>query len=266
MTGVNSCAVSVLGSPWRAFLLDYEIIAIFKCAGPCNQRRVLFVLSTHRWVPSSPNRKISRTMPYNGAPTTRNPTVRPSQYLPNAPRASPQFSRETPMSTTAAWSEFRRNLGTCIAALEEDEVLIINHKFSPHYVQFACLGWHGTRAEAASNAFIDAPECVLTAQQYKRMDRIGWHRATFLPDTPMTEAIISGSPNFFADAPYQNDMKTLAMMAVRAIREVYGVPHPGMLSYVAFHRDGTSVRFPTLRLLREMNTEVTIRSGSIESA
>jgi len=170
------------------------------------------------------------------------------------------------MSTTAAWSEFRRNLATCIAALEEDEILIISHQFSPHYVQSACLGWHGTRSEAASNAFIDAPEPMLTAQQSQRMTRIGWHPATFLPDTPMTEANISGSPNFFADAPYQSDMKSLASMSVRALREVYRVPHPGMLSYIAFHRDGTSVRFPTLRLLREMNTDVTIRSGSIESA
>lgn len=170
------------------------------------------------------------------------------------------------MSATAAWSEFRRNLGTCIAALEEDEILIISHKFSPHYVQFACMGWHGTRAEAASNAFIEAPEALLTAHQYRRMDRIGWQRATFLPGTPLTEADVSGSPNFFVDASYRSDMKVLATMAVRAMREVYGVPHPGMLSYTAFHRDGTSVRFPTLRLLRQMDTEVTIRTGSIESA
>ncbi len=196
----------------------------------------------------------------------KNPTVTPSPYLSNTPRDTPQFSRETQLSATPAWSEFRRNLATCIAALEEDEILIISHKFSPHYVQFAGLGWHGTRAEAASNAFIDAPEALLSEQQYQRMDRIGWHRATFLPDTPLTEAVVPGSPNFFADAPYQSDMKSLATMAVRALREVYGVPHPGMLSYVAFHRNGTSLRFPTLRLLREMNTEVTIRSGSVESA
>lgn len=167
---------------------------------------------------------------------------------------------------TTAWSEFGRNLAICSAALEEDEILIISHKFSPHYVQFAGLGWYGTRAEAASNAFIDAPEALLTEQQYQRMDRIGWQRATFRPDAPLTGAMVSGSPNFFADAPYQSDMKVLATMAVRALREVYGAPHPGMLSYVAFHRDGTSVRFPTLRLLREGNTRIAIRSVSVEGA
>jgi hypothetical protein len=204
------------------------------------------------------------TMQHSTRHQHNNRTVTPSRYLPNAPPATLSILPGDPMSVTSAWSEFRRNLATCIAALEEDEILIISHTFSPHYVQFACLGRHGTRTEAASNAFIDAPEPALSEKQYQRMDRICWHRATFLPDTPLTEAIVTGSANFFADAPYQSDMKSLATMSVRAFREVYGVQHPGMLSYIAFHRDATSVRFPTRRLVRESSAAVTIRSGSIE--
>lgn len=154
------------------------------------------------------------------------------------------------MTANAAWNEFARNLASCISALEEDEFLLVARKTSNYYIQFAGLGWHGIRGEAVSNNFIESPEELLTEAQYSAMVRIGWNRATSLPSETLTKKNIHGSPNFFADADRGSDMNALAAISVKALRQVYGVPHPGMLTYEAFHTDGSCIRFPTLRIVR----------------
>ncbi len=163
------------------------------------------------------------------------------------------------MTTAQAWREFTRNLADCIDGLEEDEFLFVSYKDANYFVQFAGQGWYGVRAEASSNAFIEPPEALLTQGQYRQMAKLGWNRATD-PNEPVGG---DGSPNFFVDVPRAHDHTALARMASRTLRRVFGIAHPGMLQYLAFHSSGASIRFPTLRLHR--NTATTTSCVSLDS-
>lgn len=150
------------------------------------------------------------------------------------------------MNTAQAWRDFTRNLAECLRVLEEDEYLIVSYKDANYYVQFADQGWYGIRAEASSNAFIEPPQALLTEAQYRQMARLGWHRATDINEP----AGADGSPNFFVDVPRGQDLRLLARLAVRTLRRVFGIAHPGSLQYLAFHTSGASIRLPTLRIMQ----------------
>lgn len=154
------------------------------------------------------------------------------------------------MTADAAWRDLATNLADCLGALEEDEFLIISKKHANVFVQFAGQGWYGMRAEAVCNSFIQPPTALLTEAQYAAMDTLGWHRATNAEPDPAVSGDVDGSPNFFVDVPRGSDHAAVAEMAVRTLRDVNEVGHPGQLEYAAFHEDGTSIRFPTLRILR----------------
>ena len=163
------------------------------------------------------------------------------------------------MSVKQAWREFTKNLAACIGALAEDEYLIIARKRANQYVQFAGQGAYGIRAEAAGNGYIEPPELLLNERQYARMQRLGWCRPTALPDDPC----VLGSPNFYTDGANSEDgCRAMAKRATRTFRRVYGVEHPGMLNYEAFHCEGTSIRFPTLLIKRRV-PEPVFRSGEM---
>ncbi len=153
------------------------------------------------------------------------------------------------MAANKPWRDFSKNLTACIGALAEDEYLIIARKGATQYVQFAGLGAYGIRAEAAGNGYIEPPELLLDQGQYAHMLRLGWSRPTALPDTP----VLRGSPNFFVDVEStENALRELGRRTTRTFREVFGVEHPGMLHYEAFHSEGTSIRFPTLLIKRRV--------------
>lgn len=156
------------------------------------------------------------------------------------------------LSTDEEWGRFAANLALCLADLDEDEFLIVSAKRMPcHYLQFAGQGHFGMWVEAASNAFIEPPEAQLTAQDYTALTDMGWR----LPkDRPPQEADEPRDPegpgNFFLDLGVPVDCEALAALAIRTIREVYGVRHPGMLEYTAFGRDNTQIRFSNLLIKR----------------
>jgi hypothetical protein len=153
------------------------------------------------------------------------------------------------MAVTKHWRDFTKNLAACIGDLAEDEYLIISRKRVNQYVQFAGHGSYGIRAEAAGNGYIEPPELLLDERQYARMQRLGWSRPTALPDQPTP----LGSPNFYADVDATDaGLRALARRTTQTFRTVYGVGHPGMLEYQAFHSEGTSIRFPTLLIKRRM--------------
>jgi hypothetical protein len=164
------------------------------------------------------------------------------------------------MTVKKAWREFTKNLAACIGALAEDEYLIIARKHTNQYVQFAGQGAYGIRAEAAGNGYIEPPDRLLDERQYARTQRLGWCRPTALPDDPCA----LGSPNFYTDgANSEESLRELAKRATRTFRQVYGVEHPGMLNYEAFHCEGTSIRFPTLLIKRRV-PEPVFRFGEME--
>jgi hypothetical protein len=163
------------------------------------------------------------------------------------------------MTVKKAWREFTKNLAACIGALAEDEYLIIARKHANQFVQFAGQGAYGIRAEATGNGYIEPPELLLDERQYARMQRLGWNRPTALPDEPC----VLGSPNFYADGANSDDgCREMAKRATRTFRRVYGVAHPGMLHYEAFHCEGTSIRFPTLLIKRRV-PEPVFRFGEL---
>ncbi|AMW03732.1 TY-Chap domain-containing protein [Gemmatimonas phototrophica] len=160
------------------------------------------------------------------------------------------------MAVNKHWRDFTKNLAACIGALSEDEYLIIARKGANQYVQFAGQGAYGIRAEAAGNGYIEPPELLLDERQYARMQRLGWSRPTALPDEPCA----LGSPNFFTQMlPTEVGLRELARRTTQTFRTVYGVAHPGMLHYEAFHSQGTSIRFPTLLIKRRVPEPVTPR-------
>jgi hypothetical protein len=59
------------------------------------------------------------------------------------------------------------------------------------------------------------------------------------------------SPNFFRDFDRPVPCADAARMAVRALTEVFEIPHPGSLMYKAFDKKDRTILVPTLGLKRE---------------
>ncbi len=159
----------------------------------------------------------------------------------------------------AAWRELERALASVLAALTEDQFLIISVKGTGreregdrrgagYYVQFAAQGRHGYRAEAVSNVFLVGRE-RLGARQRRTLVSLGWHPPTNRGGRPRRDD--EGSPNYFVDWPATAPVAQLAELAVRTLREVYDVTHPGSLQYQAFDADGRELVLPMLGLKRE---------------
>ncbi len=154
-------------------------------------------------------------------------------------------------STKEEWARLTSNLAACLGDLDEDEFLIISSKQANLYVQYAAQGQFGMRAEAACNSFIEPLTALLTVEQFEQMVSLGWNRATNPPPMELGEPEpADGSPNFYIDAPHPVDLVALAALGTETLRDVYVIRHPGALEYKAFAKDGTLIRFPTLRIMR----------------
>lgn len=147
------------------------------------------------------------------------------------------------------WDRLADNLAVCLADLSEDEFLILSSKRANHFVQFAAQGHFGMRIEATSNAYVAPPEAVLSADAYSAMAELGWKSPTGVPGSEPRDP--DGSPNFFLDLALPVDFRRVADMAVKTLRQVYRIPHPGQLQYKSFDSSGIEIRFPNLRLKRE---------------
>lgn len=153
------------------------------------------------------------------------------------------------LSASEEWQRLTEDLASCLEALNEDEDLVITHKRTNRYVQFAGQGEFGMRIEATSNAYIEPEAAQLTTQDYLVMGELGWHLPKEeLALQPGANADPDSSPNFFLDLANPIDFNTVAALAVQTLRGVYRIRHPGMLVYKAFDSDGAKIRFPTLRL------------------
>ncbi len=153
------------------------------------------------------------------------------------------------LSADEEWQRLTEDLGTCLAALNEDEYLILTYKRGICFVQFAAQGEFGMRIEATSNAYIEPATARLAPQDYLIMAELGWH----LPNEELAkhggaDADPDSSPNFFLDVANPIDFRAVATLAVNTLRRVYHIRHPGMLVYKAFASEGSEIRFPSLRL------------------
>lgn len=129
-----------------------------------------------------------------------------------------------------AWQAFRARLADHLAGMADDDVLVVDTDPADEttggaapYVQFCAWGEAMLRGEVASNAYL-APERRIDDRAAETVVSIGWRAPTCAPD----DEADSGSTNFFLDAG-TNQADRLAVMAVRVLREVFGVVHPSFL-------------------------------------
>ena len=80
------------------------------------------------------------------------------------------------------------------------------------------------RAEVASNAYLHKRH-ALNPSQHQHLLEMGWLEPTFEPE----EEPDNGSPNYFVDVAV-GEASRVAAMAVGALRDVFGAPHPSFLT------------------------------------
>ena len=135
-------------------------------------------------------------------------------------------------SLARAWSRFQVRLADHLAAMEDDDLLLVEVESTLEeddagaapYVQFCAWGEEMLRAEVSSNHYL-APEHRLETVGEEALGRVGFEAPTYAP----SEEPDSGSANFHVDVR-RNEADRLAVMAVRALRDVFGVAHPAFLS------------------------------------
>lgn len=133
-------------------------------------------------------------------------------------------------SAAGAWSRFQVRLADRLVEMGEDDAVVIDVEAADEldgaspYVQFVVFG-DGTmlRGEVSSDAYLDERYALGEAGS-ARLRSLGWHEPTVGPGEPEGQ----GSANFFRDVEV-GDGDRLAVMAVKALREVFGVLHPAFL-------------------------------------
>lgn len=127
-------------------------------------------------------------------------------------------------ATARAWSRFQVRLADHLATMVEDDTLVVSAETAVDeedgaapYVQFCAWG-DQVRCEAVSNDFL--------AREY-HLDGVGTLALLELGYGAPHDGC-SGSPNFFVDLR-ATDVDRAAAMAMRALRDVFGVPHPAFL-------------------------------------
>ena len=165
-----------------------------------------------------------------------------------------------------AWDEFRDRLTEVLPALSEHEFIIIQRQGTNQFVQFMSHGRDGMRAEAVSNGYLSAAT-QLSGASIAGLLAMGWRVPTYLPTTTLdSQEPKTGSPNFFLDIATPVPHGQLAALAVRTLRETYGVRQPEHMEYMAMSSSifGESVRFPSLGIKRWVRT--TERKGILSVA
>ncbi|HEU5455088.1 MAG TPA: hypothetical protein VFU85_05325, partial [Nocardioides sp.] len=147
-------------------------------------------------------------------------------------------SSEFDAVTDRAWNGFRARLADHLAAMEDDDVLVVDtdpadetEDGAAPYVQFCARGKTCLRGEVVSNAYL-APAHRLDEAQIGAVTEIEWQP----PTRGRGDEPDSGSENFFADLE-RNEADRMAVMTVRVLREVFGVVHPSFLSADGLEED-----------------------------
>lgn len=129
----------------------------------------------------------------------------------------------------AAWVTFRRRLADRLEQVEEDELLLLEVESGTSedeldgcapYAQFCGWGDGMIRAEVVSDHYLDA-RYELGAAGDASLRALGW-------DPPAEDEEAFAELNYSVDL-HQDDVEQLAVMVVRALREVYGCPHPAFV-------------------------------------
>lgn len=137
-------------------------------------------------------------------------------------------------STARAWSKFQARLADHVADMQDDDILLVEAESaadedeadgSAPYVQFCAWGEEFVRCEVSSNDYL-ATEHLLDPAAVETLTALGWSAPTCGrdDDDPGEE-----SANFYLDVD-RSHVDRLAVMTVKALRDVFGVAHPVFLS------------------------------------
>lgn len=172
-------------------------------------------------------------------------------FLASGERPHP-LAKAAPAGPT--WEAFEPALAAAVAELDEGQCLVLSVRGtgveglpgppgSSYYVQFVGGEGGDVRAEAVSNSFLVGDE-RLSPEAQVRLVELGWQPPTHLPGDEQADP--EGSSNYFHDHAAPVDADAVASSAVAALREVYGVAEPAVLSYLAFDAAGTEFELPGL--------------------
>lgn len=132
-----------------------------------------------------------------------------------------ELERRWDDAVETAWREFRQRLADHVAGMGPDDSLVVEMPqehdggASP-YCQVAG-GDDVVRVEAVSNVYL-ADECLLDDDQEAALGDMGFQQ-------PNAWSWEDGDTNFWLDVD-RREADRVAVMVVRALREVYGVLHP----------------------------------------
>jgi Putative bacterial sensory transduction regulator len=138
------------------------------------------------------------------------------------------------------WEVLQDRLALVLGRMAVDTFLVISASSPdaefPYYVQFAQGGRSGFLAEAVGNAHLGGTS-ALSPTQDEQMGDLGWMSPTPRSTTDVNYSRQWPMPVPFADA---------AALAVRTLREVYGIRETSQLAYKSFARGGHQFAQPTL--------------------
>jgi hypothetical protein len=156
------------------------------------------------------------------------------------------------VARSVAWGPFAEALSQHLAALEEDQYLVVSTKEGNRFVQYAAQNG-GMRVETTSNEFLSGLY-RLDAQRIEILGALGWKppTGTLHTSNPLTDP--DGSCNFFRDLDAPIDWQALAELTVRTFVEAHLVAHPNELEYTAWDDYDSVILLPMLGLKRGPRT------------
>ena len=127
-------------------------------------------------------------------------------------------------STAEAWTGFQLRLAEVVSVMDETADLTIGvesvSEDAAPYLRFSAPDRHLVRCEAASAATLGrGPR--FGEEQVATLKALGWREPSDQPPRP--------TPNFWVEAEQERSDQVSAL-AVAALRDVYGVPHPVFLA------------------------------------
>jgi hypothetical protein len=151
-----------------------------------------------------------------------------------------------PHGCDLTWEDFEDRLTAVLGRMAARSYLILStppdgeHSY---YVQFAQGGRGGFRAEAESNNFL-AGRWALSPAQEEQLAQLGWQCPT-----PGDSDL-----NFMRQWPVPAPYADIARLAVRSLREVYGIAQPADLVYRRFAKGAHDFAEPELGIEPERPT------------
>ena len=153
------------------------------------------------------------------------------------------------MTANLPWEDFEARVAASLERMALDQYFILSTRprrddESLYFVQFAQGGRAGFLAEAVSNRHLMGAAQLAPGQE-EAMAALGWQ----FPDHHATKP-----ENFSRQWPMPVPFADVAALAVRTLREVYGVERPADLVYRRFSRDGHDFAEPGLGIDAERPT------------